>query len=420
MTDENRPGKNGWTGGQYSLYRGVFGCYLFIHFVRLVPWGSELFSWQGVLPRPSASPLIHLFPNILAVWDGPAFVQALLIAAAGWSVLFAIGAWDRAAAIAIWYLGACLLGRNPLIANPALPFIGWLLLAHAFLPASPYGSWAARGRPDPRGRWKMTPSIFLAAWILMSLGYTYSGAMKLGSISWVDGSALWQVLRNPLARPGFLRESLLACPPVVLRLATWGALGLELGFAPLVLFRKLRPWVWGAMLLMHVGLLALVDFADLTAGMAILHWFTFDPAWIPFASHQSTEIAFYDGHCGLCHRAVRFVLAEDRQGTAFRFAPLQGETFAARVMAQRRAGLPDSIVVQTADGELLVRSSAFIHILERLGGTWRILAAILAVIPRPLRDAAYDFIARIRYSIFGRRDDVCPVTPPELRARFDP
>ena len=117
---------------------------------------------------------------------------------------------------------------------------------------------------------------------------------------------------------------------------------------------------------------------------------------------------------------MKFVLKHDRSGKAFRFAPLQGETFAARVAAGRRAELPDSIVVETAEGALLVRSNAFLHILRRLGGGWKILAAILAVIPRTLRDTAYDFIAWIRYSIFGRRDDVCPIVPPDLRARFDP
>ena len=129
---------------------------------------------------------------------------------------------------------------------------------------------------------------------------------------------------------------------------------------------------------------------------------------------------FYDGHCGLCHRTVLFVLRHDPAGRAFRFAPLQGETFQARISADRRAGLPDSIVVLISDGALLVRSSAFIHILRRLGGGWNFLASIINIIPRAIRDAAYDFIARIRYRAFGKRDDVCPVTPPELRARFDP
>jgi len=131
------------------------------------------------------------------------------------------------------------------------------------------------------------------------------------------------------------------------------------------------------------------------------------------------ERMFYDGHCGLCHRAVKFVLARDQGGKLFRYAPLQGTTFAVLVPQERRAGLPDSVVVLTSDGRLLVRSAAFIHILRRIGGGWGMLAAVVAIVPRPIRDAAYDFIARIRYRVFGRPTEVCPVTPPELRARFD-
>jgi len=129
---------------------------------------------------------------------------------------------------------------------------------------------------------------------------------------------------------------------------------------------------------------------------------------------------FYDGHCGLCHRAVKFVLRHDAEGRAFRFAPLQGTTFQALVLPDRRAGLPDSIVVLTRDGALLVRSDAFLHIFRELGGGWSVLAGILKIIPRVVRDAVYDFIARIRYRVFGQPDDVCPIVPPDLRARFDP
>ena len=135
---------------------------------------------------------------------------------------------------------------------------------------------------------------------------------------------------------------------------------------------------------------------------------------------ERTDVLFYDGHCALCHGTVKFVIKRDRGGAAFRFAPLQGETFQALVPEGQRAGLPDSIVVRTADGSLLARSDAVVRLLERLGGGWRILGAILAWIPRGLRDAVYDFIARVRYRIFGKRDDLCPIVPPALRQRFDP
>jgi predicted DCC family thiol-disulfide oxidoreductase YuxK len=131
------------------------------------------------------------------------------------------------------------------------------------------------------------------------------------------------------------------------------------------------------------------------------------------------DMLFYDGHCGLCHRAVTFVLAHDREG-AFRFAPLQGETFQRVVTPEGQTALPDSVVVMTADGRLLVRSDAFLHIFRRVGGFWKVLAIVLSIVPRGLRDFVYDFVARIRFRVFGRREDLCPVMPPELRARFDP
>jgi predicted DCC family thiol-disulfide oxidoreductase YuxK len=134
---------------------------------------------------------------------------------------------------------------------------------------------------------------------------------------------------------------------------------------------------------------------------------------------KQTEEIFYDGHCGLCHRAVKFVLRHDPDGRAFRFAPLQGDTFQALVPYDRRAGLPDSIVILTREGALLVRSDAFLHIFRELGGGWKLLAAVLRVIPWRVRDAVYDYIARNRYRVFGRREETCPILPPHLRARFD-
>lgn len=411
--------KNGWTGGHYSIFRAVFAIYLFVHFLQLLPWGAELFSNRGVLPDGSASPLLHLFANVLALNDSPGMVTALLALGAVLSVLFGLGLYDRAAALGLWYIWACLFGRDPLISNPSLPFVGWMLLAHLFIPPAPYGSLAARGRVDPGGSWRMPPAIFAAAWIVLALSYTYSGYTKLVSPSWRDGTALARVLDNPLARPGWPRDALLSLPAWLLHAATWGSLALELAFAPLALLRRLRPWLWGAMLLMHLSLIVLIDFADLSLGMIMIHLFTFDPGWVrPVGANM--ERLFYDGHCGLCQRSVRLILAEDTTGNAFRFAPLQGETFQALVSAKEREALPLSLVVQTENGALLTRSSAVLHILRRLGGVWRLLAGLLALLPGRLRDRLYDGVARIRHRLFTRPDDLCPLMPPALRARFDP
>src|SRR5258708_1895932 len=325
------PMKNGWTGGQYSIFRILLGLYVLQHFLTLLPWGAEIFSSRGALPVAATSPLIRLFPNMLAVWDQPIFLSFVLILGALMSILLIVGFWDRPAAISLWYLWACLLGRNPLISNPALPFIGWLLLLHAVLPKAPYGSWAARRRDDPRGNWYIPQSAFALAWILLAVGYSYSGCTKLMSPSWVDGSAFARVLENPLARPTTLRGLLLAMPPVSLRIATWTALALELSFAPLALLRWARPWIWAAAVGLHAGLLLLVSFADLTAVMLLVHLFTFDPTWLRQRTADRSAWIFYDGTCALCHGWGRFVLADDTSGMAFRISALQGELFAAGV-----------------------------------------------------------------------------------------
>jgi predicted DCC family thiol-disulfide oxidoreductase YuxK len=134
---------------------------------------------------------------------------------------------------------------------------------------------------------------------------------------------------------------------------------------------------------------------------------------------EEPELLFYDGGCGLCHRSVRFVVAADPEGR-FRFAPLGGETFRGAVLPALREGLPDSIVLRTAEGALLVRSDAALHVLRRLGGRWRLLAALLGLLPRRLRDAGYDFVARRRARWFASPADACPLVPAHLRARFAP
>ena len=129
------------------------------------------------------------------------------------------------------------------------------------------------------------------------------------------------------------------------------------------------------------------------------------------------EILFYDGHCGMCHGFVRFLLAKDRAG-AFVFAPLQGDTFVATVPEAERAKLPDSMMIRTADGRLLVRSDAALHVLDTVGGRWRTLATLLRLVPRPVLDTAYRAVAAIRHRIGPPPPSVCPLVPAELRERF--
>ena len=135
---------------------------------------------------------------------------------------------------------------------------------------------------------------------------------------------------------------------------------------------------------------------------------------------DAPERVFYDGGCGLCHRSVRFVIARDPDGRHFRYAPLGGETFAREVDPAKARGIPDSFVVVTRDGRVLVRSEAVLHVLAALGGIWRALAAAGRIVPRAVGDFLYDRIAAVRKRLFRPPDDACPVAPAALRRRFDP
>lgn len=128
-------------------------------------------------------------------------------------------------------------------------------------------------------------------------------------------------------------------------------------------------------------------------------------------------ILFYDGDCGLCHRAVLFTLKRDRKGL-FAFAPLQGETVATLLDEASRAALPDSLVLREPEGELRVKSAAVVALLKRLGFFWRVLGGALWIIPRPIRDFGYDLVAKVRHRLFRKPAGACPIVPAELRGRF--
>jgi predicted DCC family thiol-disulfide oxidoreductase YuxK len=126
-------------------------------------------------------------------------------------------------------------------------------------------------------------------------------------------------------------------------------------------------------------------------------------------------LVLFDGVCGMCNRAVDFVLARDR-ADVFRFAALES---AAGQAALARHGLsPDysgSMVLIV--GERCYRySSASLEILRRLGLPWALLWP-LVLIPPPLRDLVYDFVASRRYRWFGKLE-ACRVPTAEERGRF--
>ncbi len=269
------------SGRQFAVFRVVFGAYLTVHFAHLVPWGRELFSREGALADATLNPTFGVLPNVLVWRDSPADVTAVLLVLTACSILFTLGVARRSVALVLWYGWACLFNRNVLISNPSIAYVGLLLLLTTLVPPrEPWRMGRAVAKPD---HFHMPALVFFTAWILMAVGYTFSGVIKLASPSWVDGSALWHLIDNPLARVGPVRDMMLSLPMWIIRLLTWKALALEILFLPLALWRVTRPLAWLALVGMHLGIMLMVSFADLSAAMLMVHVFTFDPRWVPMA-----------------------------------------------------------------------------------------------------------------------------------------
>lgn len=130
-------------------------------------------------------------------------------------------------------------------------------------------------------------------------------------------------------------------------------------------------------------------------------------------------VLLYDGVCALCNWLVKFVLERDKQGQ-FHFASLQSG-YAAEALLRHGRDRQDLdtfyIVLGGEEERVVARSDAGLEVLRRLGGGWRVAAALARVFPRFVRDFVYNRIARNRYQVFGKYE-VCPLPPAEVRSRF--
>jgi predicted DCC family thiol-disulfide oxidoreductase YuxK len=125
------------------------------------------------------------------------------------------------------------------------------------------------------------------------------------------------------------------------------------------------------------------------------------------------DVILFDGVCVFCSHWVRFVADRDTQ-RRFRFTTIQS-AYGTRLA--KAVGIdpsdPDTNAV-IHGGTAYKKSDAALTVLSLLPG-WRFVRLFFAV-PKPLRDAVYNLVARNRYRIFGKFD-ACIVPDASLRAR---
>lgn len=129
-------------------------------------------------------------------------------------------------------------------------------------------------------------------------------------------------------------------------------------------------------------------------------------------------IVLFDGECNLCDGLVQFLIRHDKTGERFRFAAQQsdtGQSFLKKAGYVADGESADTILVFAGE-KLLTHSDAALEIVRNLPAPFPIFYAG-KILPKPLRNALYRFVAKNRYKWFGKRDE-CMMPTPELRARF--
>lgn len=125
-------------------------------------------------------------------------------------------------------------------------------------------------------------------------------------------------------------------------------------------------------------------------------------------------VLLYDGECGFCSRGVLFAFARDPKGR-IRYASLQG-TPGRALLAEHGIPFDLTTVVLVDEKGAHVRSTAVLRTARLLRWPWS-CAYAFALVPRPVRDAVYRWVARHRHA-FGPAVEACRMPTPDLRARM--
>jgi len=131
---------------------------------------------------------------------------------------------------------------------------------------------------------------------------------------------------------------------------------------------------------------------------------------------ENKKIILFDGVCNLCNGAVLKTIKYDKKNQ-FVFTALDSDT-GKKILNHLKIDTAkvDSIILYEPNLAYYIKSSAALKVMNDFGGFWK-LNNIFWIVPKPLRDMVYGFIAKNRYKWFGKKES-CMIPTPELKAKF--
>jgi predicted DCC family thiol-disulfide oxidoreductase YuxK len=123
----------------------------------------------------------------------------------------------------------------------------------------------------------------------------------------------------------------------------------------------------------------------------------------------------FDGVCNLCSSSVQFILKHDRKNQ-FQFGSLQGNYGQEMLKKYQLPSSEFNSFMLIEEGKLYSKSTGALRMLKHIGGLWSLAYAFI-IVPKFIRDAVYNLVARNRYKWFGKKNE-CWLPKPEWKNRF--
>lgn len=130
---------------------------------------------------------------------------------------------------------------------------------------------------------------------------------------------------------------------------------------------------------------------------------------------KDKKIILFDGVCNLCDTSIQFVIRQDKNDR-YRFISLQSELGQKIIIY---LGIPinnDSVILYEPGKAYYYKSDVAFKILKDMGGIRKALL-VFSILPKPLLDSIYDYVAKNRYKWFGKKES-CMIPTPEIKSKF--
>ena len=130
---------------------------------------------------------------------------------------------------------------------------------------------------------------------------------------------------------------------------------------------------------------------------------------------DKTSYIIFDGHCGFCHKGMLFIAKRDKKDT-FLLVSNQSKLGQKLLVEQQIKGLEaQTVILINSKAQIHIKSKAVIEIFKSLPYL-KLLAYLIWVVPKPLRDYFYILVSKNRYLLVSKQG--CEIPTKELAKKF--